>query len=86
MKGKVNSLEDQCEHYQNKTRKLKEKKEQLNNELLRSKDDRKVGYEQRIQAEVERLKSQTQQDLEQIRLNAKEVFERERRCEFSVNC
>lgn len=76
---KIQTLQERAERQHKKLKELKKTKEALTQQLLRTKEDGKITHEQRLQAEVEKIRSQTGADLEQIKANAKEVYERELR-------
>eukprot|EP01135_Chromosphaera_perkinsii_P005455 Nk52_evm4s352 gene=Nk52_evmTU4s352 len=59
---------------------VKSAKEQMYEKYVLERDQEKQKYEQELKTEIEKLHQKTHQDLEQIRINQKDCFERELRC------
>ncbi len=74
---KSQHLEDSLERKRKKVKEMKKKNEELFDQLLKAREDQKGNYEQRLQAEIDKIRQQTNTDLEHIKENAKEVSERE---------
>eukprot|EP01112_Ceratiomyxa_fruticulosa_P018315 TRINITY_DN5833_c0_g1_i2.p1 TRINITY_DN5833_c0_g1~~TRINITY_DN5833_c0_g1_i2.p1 ORF type:complete len:619 (+),score=172.02 TRINITY_DN5833_c0_g1_i2:109-1965(+) len=72
-------LNDQVERQHQKLRDLKQSREELFQKLIKSREEHKTSYEEKLQTEVDRLRTQTVKDLEEIKVNSKESYERELR-------
>lgn len=72
-------LQKDLDYKQEKYRELKKQKNELYERLLDIKQTSKTEYEQQLQQEIDKLRKQTEKDLESIRANAKEGYERENR-------
>lgn len=79
LRDRTQLAEEKLTRKNRKLHELKQSRDDLFHQLLQSKDLQKTSFEQRLQEEVEHLRKQTTSDLEQMRSNAKELFEHERR-------
>lgn len=73
----VHRHEEQNARLQNKSRDLKKSREDILQKLVKLKEEQKTNYEERLTAEVDRLRAHTAADLEAIRASSKEVQERD---------
>jgi hypothetical protein len=79
LRSKLTTLEEKVERQKRKLKDVKKTKEDLFQQLMKAREDQKTNYEQKLQAEVDRIRGQTADDLAKIRESAREVYERETR-------
>ncbi|KAG2375395.1 hypothetical protein C9374_010018 [Naegleria lovaniensis] len=71
--------ENEIVRLENKVKEMRKEKKALYDRLLTVKEESKTEYERHLQEEIQQLRNKTQQDLESIKQNSQEVFERENR-------
>ncbi|KAL9649760.1 hypothetical protein ABK040_009575 [Willaertia magna] len=76
---KSNKSEEEIDRLENKVQELKKEKKSLYDKLLLFKEDTKTDYEKNLQEEIKKIRDKTKKDLELIKTNAQEAFERENR-------
>nr|CAG4710556.1 unnamed protein product [Naegleria fowleri] len=71
--------ENEISRLESKVKEMRKEKKALYDRLLSVKEESKTEYERHLQEEIQQLRNKTQQDLETIKQNSQEVFERENR-------
>lgn len=77
--ARVKELSDKCERQSAKLKELKRAKENFHEELMRAREDARGAVEERLMSEVARLQETSSRELEQIRANSRDVYDRENR-------
>jgi hypothetical protein len=74
---KVDFQEEKLSSQKMKMKSLKKGREDALQQLIHVKEDHRLNFEQRVNAELERLRNQTTIELDLIKGNTKDYFERE---------
>jgi progesterone-induced-blocking factor 1 len=79
LRASLTKAEREHDRLHDRVNELQRAKEEYHNQLLESRQDNKSKYEERLTAEVRKLQEASSKDLEIIRSNGQEVWERENR-------
>ncbi|XP_076799951.1 progesterone-induced-blocking factor 1-like [Clavelina lepadiformis] len=76
---KLENAEDSLQRTQGQLERAKTSREELYERYAASRDEARVVYERRLQTELDRIRLQTESELEKLRGDSKETYERENR-------
>ncbi|EFC38637.1 hypothetical protein NAEGRDRAFT_73664 [Naegleria gruberi] len=77
--NKSSKNEDDILRLENKLKEMRKEKKTLYDKLLSTREESKTEYERSLQEEIQKLKEKTQKDLDIIKQNSQENYERENR-------
>jgi len=76
---KLETIEDRLSRDNQQMEAVKQSREELYEKYASARDQARSSYEQRLQSEVDRLRLQTETELDKVRHDSKEAYEREKR-------